>query len=245
MDKRTEHLEQLYQLLARLEEIVGGKRLLRDCNGRLGWPQRGVYFFFEPGELRGFNPHQMRVVRVGTHAVSQTSKTTLWHRLSTHRGPSHGAGNHRGSIFRLHVGRALINHSQGVIDILTWGQGQSAPKEIKLTEAEHERRVSQHIGQMPFLWVDVNDAPSSLSERSIIEKNAIALLAGADGRSPLDPPSVDWLGTFSSNQKIRLSGLWNLNYVGEPDKPYPYDPAFLQVLSRNIERMAERMSAVR
>ncbi len=245
MGERAQHLDQLYELLERLEAIVGGKRLLKACHGKLGWPQRGVYFFFEPEEYRSSKPDTMRLVRVGTHAVSEGSRTTFWHRLSTHRGPSHGAGNHRGSIFRLHVGRALINRSQGSIDIPTWGQAQSASKEIKLTEAEHERRVSQHIGQMPFLWVEVNDAPSSLSERSIIEKNAIALLAGADGRSPLDPPSIDWLGNFSSNQKIRLSGLWNLNYVGEPDKPYPYDPSFLKVLSRNIERMAERLSAIR
>jgi len=24
---------------------------LRECHGRLDWPRRGVYFFFEPGEV--------------------------------------------------------------------------------------------------------------------------------------------------------------------------------------------------
>ena len=79
-------------------------------------PRRGVYFFFEPGELRedGRTP---RVVRVGTHAVSAGSRTTLWTRLRDHRGHvigRHvGGGNHRASIFRRHVGSALLGRGLG------------------------------------------------------------------------------------------------------------------------------------
>jgi hypothetical protein len=45
-------LDRFYSLLRQLETALGGTRMLADCHGRLGWPQRGVYFFFEPGEFR-------------------------------------------------------------------------------------------------------------------------------------------------------------------------------------------------
>lgn len=105
---RRAALDDFYALLAELEERVGGKRMLENCNGRTDWPHRGVYFFFEEGEYRedGKTP---RVVRVGTHALGP-SRPTLWGRLSQHRGTDGGStpggGNHRGSIFRRHVGAA-------------------------------------------------------------------------------------------------------------------------------------------
>ena len=100
-----------YKILDELRDRVGGYRLLRDCTGKSGWPQRGLYFFFDDGELRE-RSKQPRVVRVGTHAVTATSKTTLWNRLHTHRGRAGGGGNHRGSIFRRRIGEALIATSR-------------------------------------------------------------------------------------------------------------------------------------
>jgi len=34
-----------------LENRVGERRLLRFSDGKMNWPQKGVYFFFEPGEF--------------------------------------------------------------------------------------------------------------------------------------------------------------------------------------------------
>ena len=49
-----------------------------------------------------------RIIRVGTHALKTGSRTTLWTRLSQHKGqPGSGGGNHRGLIFRLIGGRAV------------------------------------------------------------------------------------------------------------------------------------------
>jgi hypothetical protein len=52
---------------------------------------RGIYFFFEEGELRE-DGKERRVTRVGTHAVGAGAKTSLWSRLRTHRGFSDGRG---------------------------------------------------------------------------------------------------------------------------------------------------------
>ncbi len=89
---RLNDLRRFYDLLTALGKKLGGKRMLETCNGRLGWPKRGVYFFFEPGENRIHSGEGPRVVRVGTHALTSTSQTTLWNRLSQHQGTIKGSG---------------------------------------------------------------------------------------------------------------------------------------------------------
>ena len=51
-DDRVEHLRRFYDCLAQLERRAGGARQLSECSGRMPWPERGVYFFLEPGETR-------------------------------------------------------------------------------------------------------------------------------------------------------------------------------------------------
>jgi hypothetical protein len=74
MTGRREHLVEFYRLLAVLERQVGGARLLAECSGRLTWPERGVYFFMEAGEVRTDTGAGPRIVRVGTHALNRLLK---------------------------------------------------------------------------------------------------------------------------------------------------------------------------
>ena len=221
-------LERFYLLLKQLEADLGGKRKLIDCSGKMVWPARGVYFFFEEDEDRSDSGVGPRVVRVGTHGLKAGSKSTLWGRLSQHRGSARdGGGNHRGSIFRSIVGAALAK-ADGAITIPTWGQGQSAPRDIRLGEIKHEKRVSAVIGSMPFLWLAINDEPHPSSLRGLIERNSIALLSN-HGKVALDPSSPDWLGLQSDRPLVCSSGLWNNNHVGEC-----YAPDFLDVFERLV-----------
>lgn len=215
MNDRGAQLEELYSLLDAVAIGCGGPRTLDECHGRMGWPRRGVYFFFEPGELRA-GLSTPRVVRVGTHGL-RPSNSTLWGRLSQHRGTGGGrfagGGNHRGSIFRLHVGEALLASREYPPEISqTWGRGSSAPLEVRALEYPLERDVSIYIRAMPFLWVEVDDAPGPASERGLIERGAIAVLSNCV-RPILDHPSPTWLGHRSAREAIRDSGLWNVNHV--------------------------------
>ncbi len=92
-----------------------------------------------------------------------------------------------------------------------------------------EALVSQYIGQMPFLWVNVSDPPGPNSSRGLIERNAIALLSGYN-KPRVDSPSADWLGQYSHRERVRLSGLWNNNHVHKS-----YDPLFLDELETRID----------
>lgn len=227
---RLSHIERFYELLNSCTELSGGLKRLSECSGYSAWPKRGVYFFFESGEARKGGGRR-RVVRVGTHALKAGSGTTLWNRLSQHRGAkSSGRGNHRGSIFRLLVGAALIEREG--LSCPTWGVGSSAKGEIRMAERELEAKVSGVVGAMELTWLPVPDEPGPESSRGLIERNSIALLSNLD-RSPIDPASDGWLGRWCPRERVVGSGMWNQNHVNED-----YDPSFLDqfaALVRNAQ----------
>jgi hypothetical protein len=139
--------------------------------------------------------------------------------------------NHRGSVFRLIVGTALIGRDGH--KFLTWADGNAAAKDIREAEVELERAVSSVIRNMPFLWLDIGDEPGPGSMRGKIERNAIALLSNFN-RPPLDRPSPDWLGHHCDHKRdrVRVSGIWNQNHVDDR-----YDPKFLDGLEQLVERV--------
>ena len=228
---RENDLDRLYDLLTELEDRVDGKQRLGDCTGYMDWPERGVYFVFSRDERRDNNQH--RLTRVGTHAVSTGSGTSLWNRLRTHRGANSGTygggGNHRGSVFRKRVGESLLERHGLHDEYPHWGEGSSADRDRRLSEHDHEQRVSDYIRDLPFLWIDVDDEPGPDSDRAYIERNAIALVSNFQKES-LDSRRDDWLGRHSQKKKIRDSGLWNINHVEET-----YDPAFLDRVAEAVE----------
>ena len=223
--RRLDDLARFYAVLSNLERALGGRRTLDICTGRMDWPRRGVYFFMEEGETRTDTGGGLRIVRVGTHALTSTSKTTLWARLAQHRGQERsGGGNHRGSIFRLLVGSTLVSARDAACT--TWGVGSKAAGDIRKNEEGTEAAVSKIIRAMPLLWVAVDDPPGSNSMRAVIERNSIALLSNL-AKPPLDPPSAGWRGRacHRGRGRVRDSGLWNQNHVDEE-----YDPGFLDTL---------------
>ena len=228
--RRIDDLKRFNSTIDRLTAHLRGARVLARCNGRLHWPQRGIYFFMENGEVRSNSGVGPRIVRIGTHALKVSSTTKLWTRLSQHRGQaSNGGGNHRGSIFRLIVGSALMARDGCKCE--TWGKGSSANFEIRSNEISLEREVSRYIGAMPFVWVDIDDEPGAGSLRGYIERNAIALLSNYN-KEPIDAPSADWLGHYCDREKVRKSGLWNSNHVDEK-----YDSKFLDYFEELVITM--------
>ena len=223
MDRIAE-IARFYELLDKLEQRCGGRRLLCESHGRMGWPRRGVYFFFEQDERRADSGTGDRLVRIGTHALKEHSRSKLWGRLSQHRGSARsGGGNHRTSIFRLLVGSALRARAD-TDEPRSWGVAQDAGaaarklgvsrEALKRAETALENDVSRHIGAMPFVWLSIADEPGPDSERGYVERNAIALLSNR-GKAPVDAPSPTWLGTHSDRDRVRESGLWNNNHVDD------------------------------
>ena len=186
---RRDDLDRLYGLFDRLRSNVGGTRTLDDCTGYMDWPDRGVYVFFAPDERRADGSFP-RATRVGTHAVSAGSGTSLWDRLRTHRGAQRGTyeggGNHRGSVFRERVGEAFVERDGLGDEYPEWGRGSTADRDLRLSELDLERRVSDYVRGLPFLYVAVDDDPGPESDRAYVERNVIALLSN-HRRDSLDP----------------------------------------------------------
>jgi hypothetical protein len=127
------------------------------------------------------------------------------------------------------VGTALICRNGH--ECLSWGNKNASKAAVKQDEITLECEVSRVIGNMPFIWLAIDDEAGPKSLRGIIERNSIALLSNYE-KPPLDPPSQGWLGLHCHGERLRdkglfvkNSGLWNSNHVDES-----YDPAFLDEL---------------
>ena len=84
------------------------------------------------------------------------------------------------------MGEAIIERDDLHDEYPEWGVGSSAGREQRLAELELERRVSDYLRDLPFLWVKVDDEPGPESARAYLEQNAIALVSNYE-RDAIDP----------------------------------------------------------
>jgi hypothetical protein len=219
-------LERLYRLLDTAARSGLGANSVAEAMRLRRLAERGVYVFLDPAEDRGGGG--ARIVRVGTHALRAGSSSTLRQRLSQHRGKvASGGGNHRGSIFRLLVGQALIASGRQPV-CPTWGvkgaPGEAAAAfglsraDIAQVEGPIEQAVSRYVAGLRVVCIPVNDAPGPESARGLIERGAIAMLSQAM-REGLVPVGASWLGRKSNRPAVVASGLWNQNHVGDDWSP--------------------------
>ena len=193
--------------------------------------RKGLYLFFDNQEKRS-DGKTHRIVRIGTHAVKRAEgKSTLWRRLKQHKGnDKNDGGNHRGSIFRLLVGEALINRDSN--GPASWGMGSNASKETRQQEMKHEVKVSKYIRELPFLIIRIDDS----IDRKSLESSLIALISNIGRRAAEPPcpdePSKDWLGRHSCRPLVRNSGLWNNQGVLGT-----YDPKLIETLNHYVGGM--------
>lgn len=219
--QRANETNDFYFILSGATKRLGPPKAFSDPSFGRELPARGVYFIFEPREFRTISSLGLRVTRVGTHGLTTGSKSTLRSRLAQHRGNLKSpGGNHRGSIFRLLVGSALIDR-QPSLRIESWGQGSTASRDVRDEERELEAIVSRTIGEMKVLCIPIDDPAGPESQRGYVERNAIALLSHYNNAAA-DLPSQLWLGRSCPRERVRRSGLWNNNHIDDE-----IDPDFL------------------
>lgn len=220
---RPSKLAQFYRKLGVLKERTGGPFYLSDVDGAMDWPDRGIYVFFDESTDPEIDPvSEWHITRIGTVGVSEGSSSSLWQRLRTHRGTTSGryadGGNCRGSIFRLHIGKSLIEKESLEDKYPHWGvPHRNLPEDLSTAEVraqEHplELRVSEHIRKLPFLVIDIPGEPHADCDRSRLEKNLIALVSHARRTNP-NLRKDDWVGHHSPRAEINKTGLWNIAHV--------------------------------
>lgn len=163
-------------------------------------PSNGIYFLFETGECAHGGE---RIVGIGSH----TGQNNLPKRISEHMCVS----NKDRSILRKHVGRCLLQREndpfvrQWDIDLTTKASREKYAHSIDLDrQAEIEHEVSAYMSQHFSFCVIRVDAKL---ERMVYEKRLISTLCSCADCAP----SSGWLGRWHSNQRIALSGLWNIH----------------------------------
>jgi len=163
-------------------------------------PQNGIYIIFEKGEL--FNGYD-RIVRVGTH----TGVSQLRSRLNQHFVKK----NKNRSIFRKNIGRCILNREQSPylplweLDITSRIDKE---KNFKLLDLEFEKMIENRIsvyiqGNLSFCVFQVE----TKEQRLFWESKIVSTLA----KSKELKPSENWLGNFSPKDRIKISGLWQVN----------------------------------
>lgn len=163
-------------------------------------PQNGIYIIFEKGEV--FDSFD-RIVRVGTH----TGDKQLRSRLNQHFVKE----NKNRSIFRKNIGRCLLNKDQSPyqslweLDITSKAEKEKNLKLLDLDfEKKTEKRISDYIqNNLSFCVFQID----TKEQRLFWESKIVSTLAKSNELKP----SKIWLGNYSTKDKIRKSGLWQVN----------------------------------
>lgn len=176
-------------------------------------PRNGVYILFEEGET-GHGTD--RIVRIGTHTGADQLRSRLRQHFLNR--------NKDRSIFRKNIGRAVLRRDQDrfleqwEIDLTT-----RESKELYGAQVDREKlgsveqRVSDVIqGHFRFAVCEVADS----GQRLHLESRLISTVS----RCTECGPSESWLGRYSPKEKIRESGLWQVNELyKEPRSPEDLD----------------------
>ena len=212
---RRRYLEDFYGQRGAFKDLIGPISFFRFPHQQL--PNNGVYFFTDWQEPSAISGSTGRIVRVGTHGVASGSKATLAQRLRAHFGLSSGAGNHRSSIFRLHVGECLVSSGLYHKEVSSWQRKLPSDTAGRDLETSLEMAVSEYIRQLNLWILEVNGPSHKRSRRSLVEAKVIRNLTASG--IILDRPSPKWIGRFSTRPQIVNSGLWNVQHVGDPPGP--------------------------
>ena len=131
-------------------------------------------------------------------------------------------GNKNGSVFRKHLGGALLRRVNSEDPRLKEWLKQGGRSYLEV-----EEKVSRRLREnFTFSCFQV-DSPE---ERDVLERSLIALLA----QHPIGRPSAKWLGKHADSQKIMQSGLWNTKDINA-----------LTLTSDQLQRVEELIAATK
>ncbi len=160
-------------------------------------PENGIYLLFEKGE---FGHDGDRIVRVGTH----TGRGKLVSRLREH----FVTENKDRSVFRKNIGRALLNIRKDTF-LKCWEYDLTTRRARSLYsgmidfdyQTQIEKEVSEYIqNNFSFAVIEIDDKKDRLDK----ELAFVSIISSCNQCFA----SANWLGMFSTKDKIKKSGLW-------------------------------------
>ena len=204
-------------------------------------PRSGIHFFYEEDETWGHGGQRPRIVRVGSHRGG-----TFRGRISEHYLLNESKMNFDGSrmpprdrsIFRKNIGRAVLNMAgDEYLDV--WNidlmPRENRDRYAHLRDIDSEKVVERSVTTIlrehfSFRFILLEERDERLGNQGI-ESALIGTLAGCH----LCKPSPRWLGNYSPVDKIRDSGLWQVQHVTHPSLTASQRESVLQAIQRTTE----------
>ncbi len=177
-------------------------------------PLRGIYFFYEEGEIWGHGNEKLRIVRIGTHRGNNFRNRISEHFLINERKMDFDKNKPKPadrSIFRKNLGRALLNRNNDPylkiweIDFLP---RDNRDKYKDSRDIEKEKSIEEQITKILrdrffFRFIIIENDDERIGSKGL-ESRLIATVSGCKNCKG----SKDWLGNYSPKKQIRTSGLW-------------------------------------
>lgn len=163
-------------------------------------PKNGIYIIFENGEKYKTLD---RIVRVGTHTGNNQLRSRLYQHFIKE--------NKNRSIFRKNIGRCFLNKendpylSLWELDITSRAEKE---KNLKLLDLDFEKKMEKRISN--YVQTNLSFCVFQIytkDDRLFWESKIISTLAKASDIKS----SENWLGNQSTKDKIKVSGLWQVN----------------------------------
>jgi len=193
-------------------------------------PENGIYFFYEQGEIWGHGGNKPRIVRIGTHKDGNFRNRIKEHYLLDESKMNFDSGKpalHERSIFRKHIGSALLNqHNDDYLQI--WEKIDFTPKKNRekfghLRNIRKEKEIESEITRILRENFSFRFILLSSQRERMGSKGLESSLIGTIAHCQLCKPSNNWLGNYSPKARIRGSGLWQVQHlnadgINETDK---------------------------
>lgn len=180
-------------------------------------PGDGIYFLYEDGETRGHDGGGGRIVRIGTHRDGNFRSRIAEHFLFDEGKMEFDATRvrpHDRSIFRDHIGRALLNRANDSY-LPVWRVNLTASAKraalAPMRDIEKEKAIEDRVTRIlrerfAFRWVAVAGHD--------MRRGLEAALIGTAAQCEQCRASPAWLGQWSPESKVRESGLWQVQHLG-------------------------------
>jgi len=182
-------------------------------------PENGIYFFYEQGEIWGHGGNKPRIVRIGTHKDGNFRNRIKEHYLLDESKMNFDATRpapHERSIFRAHIGRALLNQRKDNY-LQIWREDltsrENREKFGHLRDIRKEKETESEITTIlrrnfSFRFIEISRQTERMGTKGLE-----SALIGTMAHCQLCKPSKNWLGNYSPTAQIRESGLWQVQHL--------------------------------
>jgi hypothetical protein len=183
-------------------------------------PSNGIYFFYEEGEIidhgYGLKP---RIVRIGTHKENNFQSRISEHFLLNESKMNFTIANPKPSdrsTFRNDIGRALLNKNNDYY-LKIWNIDymfkENRLKMNLMRNIEKEKQIESEISKILRYTFSFRFIALEGQQKRIGKEGLESRLIGTIANCNVCKPSENWLGRFSTLERIRNGKLWLSQYL--------------------------------